>query len=159
MSISLPKNTPPAVVPERRLATPVQLFDGKPVDILIAEDNEVNRIVFTQILMSTDFTFAIAKDGEEAVHMHMTHRPKVILMDVSMPRMNGYDATRAIRDRESHTGRRTPIIAVTAHALKGDMDKCLQAGMDDYLAKPVSPNALIKKLARWLDESGSRALA
>ena len=75
--------------------------------------------------------------------------PSVILMDVSMPEMNGLDATKAIREHERDTDIHTPIIGVTAHAIKGDMEKCLEAGMDDYLSKPISPTALTEKIQRW----------
>ena len=73
-------------------------------------------------------------------------------MDVSMPEMNGYEASTAIREAEALTGAHTPIIGVTAHALKGDREKCLDAGMDDYLPKPVSPSRLGSKIATWLSE-------
>ena len=71
-------------------------------------------------------------------------------MDVSMPVMNGHEATREIRTRELITKKHTPIIGVTAHAIKGDREKCLEAGMDDYLSKPVSPDKLEEKLHHWL---------
>jgi CheY-like chemotaxis protein len=121
-----------------------------PVDILIAEDNEVNQLVFAQILDGLGFTYRIAANGRTAVDLHRTLRPKLILMDVSMPEMNGYEATYAIRAAEAVDGTRTPIIGVTAHALKGDMEKCMEAGMDDYLSKPISPNRLGAKIAAWL---------
>ena len=121
-----------------------------PVDILIAEDNEVNQLVFAQILDGLGFTYRIAANGRTAVEMYRILRPKLILMDVSMPEMNGYEATYAIRAAEAVEGGRTPIIGVTAHALKGDMDKCMEAGMDDYLSKPISPNRLGAKIGSWL---------
>jgi CheY-like chemotaxis protein len=85
--------------------------------------------------------------------MYKTHNPRLILMDVSMPEMNGYEATRAIRAAEAATGARIPIIGVTAHALKGDRDKCIEAGMDDYLSKPISPDRLGAKIGNWLGET------
>lgn len=121
------------------------------VKILICEDNEVNQIVFTQILQSEGFEFEIANNGAEGVDMYKHIKPDLILMDVSMPKMNGLEATGIIRDMEGD-GKHTPIIGVTAHAIKGDMEKCLDAGMDDYLSKPVSPDALIKKINNWLPE-------
>ena len=79
-------------------------------------------------------------------------------MDASMPEMNGYDATAAIREEEAATGlERTPIMGVTAHALKGDRERCIEAGMDDYLTKPVSPAALGDKLAHWLDAAAANS--
>jgi CheY-like chemotaxis protein len=74
----------------------------------------------------------------------------MILMDVSMPGMNGLEATGAIRGMEAEIGYHVPIVGVTAHALKGDRERCLEAGMDDYLSKPISPNALLEKVAAWL---------
>ena len=73
----------------------------------------------------------------------------MILMDVSMPEMNGLEATAAIRKLEAELGGHVPIIGVTAHALKGDRERCLEAGMDDYLSKPISPKALLQKVERW----------
>jgi CheY-like chemotaxis protein len=120
------------------------------IDVLIAEDNEVNQIVFRQILEDTGYNFLIANNGREALELYKKHEPVVICMDVSMPEMNGHEATRAIRAIEAPIGKHTPIIGVTAHAIKGDRDKCLEAGMDDYLSKPVSPDKLEEKVHRWM---------
>jgi len=119
------------------------------VDILVAEDNEVNQIVFTQILAGTGYRFKIVGNGALAVESYKELRPKLILMDVSMPVMNGLDATKEIRDLKAG-GAYTPIIGVTAHAIKGDMEKCLAAGMDDYVTKPVSPDTLTSKIEHWM---------
>jgi CheY-like chemotaxis protein len=85
--------------------------------------------------------------------MYRTLSPRLILMDVSMPEMNGYEATRAIRAGEAGKGAHIPIIGVTAHALKGDREKCIEAGMDDYLSKPISPDRLGAKIGNWLSET------
>lgn len=122
--------------------------------IMICEDNEVNQIVFTQILQSEGFEFEIAANGADGVDLYKEIKPDLILMDVSMPKMNGLEATDIIRGLEAD-GKRTPIIGVTAHAIKGDMEKCLEAGMDDYLSKPVSPDALINKIYNWLPDAQS----
>ncbi|MCX8567647.1 MULTISPECIES: response regulator [Hyphomicrobiales] len=119
------------------------------LDILVAEDNEVNQMVFSQILAETELSFEIVNNGRRAVAAFGERRPKMILMDVSMPEMNGLEATNEIRKLERGTGTRVPIIGVTAHALKGDKDRCLEAGMDDYLPKPISPRALLEKIERW----------
>ena len=124
-----------------------------PLDILIAEDNEVNQLVFAQILSGFDLSYRIAGNGRTAVEMYRSLHPKLILMDVSMPEMNGYEAARAIRAVEAESGTRTPIIGVTAHALKGDREKCMEAGMDDYMPKPISPDRLGAKIGTWLSES------
>jgi CheY-like chemotaxis protein len=129
------------------------------VDILIAEDNEVNQIVFSQILASTPYSYAIAVNGKEAVRMSQELKPRLILMDVSMPELNGLEATRAIREREAQTGGHTPIVGVTAHALKGDMERCKEAGMDDYMTKPVSPSMLEAKIGQWMKPHRRMVLA
>ena len=128
------------------------------VDILVAEDNEVNQLVFTQSLGATPWTFEIVGNGRLAVEAFDTMNPRMILMDVSMPQMNGLEATAAIRSRQDRLGRHTPIVGVTAHALKGDRERCLEAGMDDYLSKPISPNALLAKVERWIGEESAGQL-
>ncbi|MBO6918588.1 MAG: PAS-domain containing protein [Rhizobiaceae bacterium] len=119
------------------------------IDILVCEDNEVNQIVFTQMLNDTDYSFKIANNGEEGLALYKELSPSLILMDVSMPVMNGHEATQEIRKIEDQTGQHTPVIAVTAHAVKGDLEKCLDAGMDDYISKPISPDMMIKKIEKW----------
>ena len=127
------------------------------LDVLVCEDNEVNQILFTQILQDAGVSFRIANNGMEGLSLFKSQNPSIILMDISMPQMNGLEATKAIRDFESNSGDHTPIIGVTAHAIKGDMERCFDAGMDDYLAKPISPDTLIGKVDSWLDRSGTRA--
>ncbi len=145
---------PGPAVPETASAAPA--VSTPPVqaraslDVLVAEDNEVNQIVFTQILQTTDWLFQIVKNGAEAVEAWQAHDPAVIIMDVSMPVMNGHQATQRIRELEEKTGTRTPIIGVTAHALESDRDLCFQVGMDDYLSKPISPEALEDKIRTWI---------
>ncbi|MEM8645135.1 MAG: response regulator, partial [Pseudomonadota bacterium] len=129
---------------------PARAVTGETIDIIVAEDNDINQIVFTQILQETPYTFKIVGDGREAVEAYQAYNPKLILMDVSMPHMNGMDATQAIRELEEDAGGHVPIVGVTANALRGDREKCLEGGMDDYLAKPVSPAMLKEKIAEWL---------
>lgn len=130
------------------------------LDILVAEDNEVNQKVFTEILDEIGLNYLIVGNGKRAVDMHAKRRPGIILMDVSMPEMNGLEATRAIRDVEQNdTTTHTPIIGVTAHALKGDRERCLNAGMDDYVSKPVSTEKLDEVIKRWLHDNKHSALA
>ena len=90
-----------------------------------------------------------ACNGAEALDAVARETFDLILMDVQMPVLNGYDATRAIRQMELATGRHTPIVALTAHAMKGDREICLQAGMDDYLTKPIKTKELHEMLMRW----------
>jgi signal transduction histidine kinase/CheY-like chemotaxis protein len=117
--------------------------------VLVADDNEVNRLIATRLLEGLGCVVAAAGDGVEALRMAAETRPDVILMDVSMPRMNGLEAAAEIRRREAGTGRRTPIVALTAHALAEHRERCLDAGMDDHLPKPFTPEALAATLARW----------
>ncbi|MGB3900393.1 MAG: PAS domain-containing protein [Mesorhizobium sp.] len=131
--------------------------DGRQLDILVAEDNEVNQMVFTQILSETGYAFEIVENGRKALEAYARAKPLMILMDVSMPEMNGHEATAEIRRLEAGTGTHVPIVGVTAHALKGDRERCIEAGMDDYLSKPISPKALLEKLRRWLSEEGDDA--
>lgn len=130
--------------------------DGEPLDILIAEDNEVNKLVYTQILNETDYTFEIAANGREAIEIYKRSNPRLIVMDVSMPVMSGLEATAAIREREAETGGHIPIIGVTAHAMSGDMEKCFDAGMDDYMAKPISPIRFTEKIAQWTTQDQTK---
>jgi CheY-like chemotaxis protein/anti-sigma regulatory factor (Ser/Thr protein kinase) len=120
------------------------------LDILVAEDNEVNQIVFSQILDDLDVVYRIVGNGALAVEEYDRVPPRLILMDVSMPVMNGHQASRAIRQKEAGGDRHVPIIGVTAHALKGDREACIEAGMDDYLSKPISPETLEAKIRQWL---------
>jgi len=129
------------------------------IDILIAEDNETNQTVLKMAFADTEYTFHIEENGKDAVEFFETHKPKLILMDVSMPVMNGLDATKAVRAIEETSDEHTPIIGVTAHALSGDMEKCLDAGMDDYLPKPISPNMLTNKIAEWLEGAPEQKLS
>ena len=154
------EKAPQIALPLRKVVEPAPIATeiAEGIDVLVAEDNEVNQIVFTQILSSTPWRFAMASNGKEAVRMAQELRPRLILMDVSMPEANGIEATQAIREREAATGGHTPIIGVTAHALKGDMERCLECGMDDYMTKPVSPSRLEAKIAQWLEPGSVRAL-
>ncbi|MGB3813278.1 MAG: response regulator [Shinella sp.] len=112
------------------------------VEVLVAEDNQINQFVFSQILEGMGISHRIAENGEEAVTLWRKHQPRLVLMDISMPVMNGIDAAMEIREAEKSTGTRTPIVAVTAQALNVDMQNCLDAGMDDYITKPVSPEMI-----------------
>ena len=136
------------------LPTPGKETSPEPLQILVAEDNDVNQLVFRQILEHSGHSFKIAANGQEVLALWRRHRPALILMDISMPEMNGLEATRAIRKEETERKlQRTPIIGLTAHALEGDRERCLAAGMDDYLTKPVSPARLEAKIGEWLPRS------
>jgi CheY-like chemotaxis protein len=130
---------------------------GAAVDVLVAEDNEVNRLVLSHILKGGGYRFEMATNGREAVEKFKALKPKLILMDVSMPELNGLEATREIRRLEADGPTHTPIIGVTAHAVKGDREECLSAGMDDYMPKPVSPARLTEKIEQHLMAAASDA--
>ncbi|MCS6975450.1 MAG: response regulator [Gemmatales bacterium] len=118
--------------------------------ILLAEDNPVNQRLMVRLLEKDGHHVTLAKNGREAVAAHERDQFDVILMDLQMPEMGGIEAMKLIREREATSGKRTPIIALTAHALKGDREKCLEAGMDGYVSKPVQPAALRAEIARVL---------
>ncbi|MEM8649456.1 MAG: response regulator [Pseudomonadota bacterium] len=132
--------------------------EPRQLDILVAEDNQVNQIVFRQILEETGLNYKLVENGRLALAAYKVQQPRLILMDVSMPEMNGKEATVAIREFESQKNlNRIPIVGVTAHALKGDMESCIDAGMDDYLSKPVSPKNLVLKVQQWLKTENIRS--
>ena len=144
---------------ERRAIPRPSAAPKQQLDILIAEDNETNQIYIKYIMEQLGVSFKIVPNGRAALDYWRSESPRLILMDISMPEMNGYEATRAIRKDEQKNGRtRTPIIAVTAHTLQGDEQRCLDAGMDDYISKPVSIAGLQAKLSRWMDGDALKAL-
>jgi two-component system, sensor histidine kinase and response regulator len=129
----------PAPVPDRRSATPLR--------ILLAEDNRVNQALAAALLKRDGHHVTIVDNGIAAVAAAAGGGFDAILMDVQMPEMGGFEATGAIRAHESATGRRVRIIAMTAHAMPGDRDRCLEAGMDDYVSKPIRPGDLQRAIA------------
>jgi CheY-like chemotaxis protein len=118
--------------------------------LLLAEDNPVNQKFALRVLQGAGHTVALAQNGREAVEQWHSGSFDLILMDVQMPEMDGLDATREIRVREAASGRRTPIVAMTANAMAGDREICTEAGMDGYVAKPVKREALFAEMARVL---------
>jgi CheY-like chemotaxis protein len=123
--------------------------------VLLAEDNVVNQRLALKILTKRGYDVVVAENGKEAVAAFLRERFHVILMDVQMPEMDGFEATAAIREAEKETGGHIPIIAMTAHAMKGDRERCLAAGMDGYLAKPIQVNALVASIDNALNQSTS----
>jgi PAS domain S-box-containing protein len=124
-------------------------FSGR---VLLAEDNEVNQMVASLMLESFGLEVDVAADGMAVVLATAHSHYDLILMDCQMPRMDGFAATAAIRNRE-HAADRHVIVALTAHAMAGDRERCLAAGMDDYLSKPLDRDALLRVLARWMPMS------
>jgi len=121
--------------------------------ILIVDDNPINQKVFQTVLRTANYDADVAADGAQAVERFSSLKPDLILMDVSMPVMDGYDATRAIRSLEDADSRHTPIIACTALTAEADKKLCFQSGMDDYISKPVKPEHLLSLISSWLDDS------
>ncbi|MEO5334213.1 MAG: response regulator [Magnetococcus sp. YQC-5] len=116
--------------------------------ILLVEDNAINRLVATEILKAVDVRVEVAENGLEAIQKITQERFDLVLMDVQMPEMDGHIATIQIRQNPQWTG--LPIIAMTAHAMSGDREKCLEVGMNDHLTKPIDKNQLFAALLRWI---------
>ncbi len=123
--------------------------------ILLAEDNITNQQVAVGILKHLEITVDVAANGIEVVKALETFPYDLVLMDVQMPEMDGFEATRTIRDPQSQVlNHRITIVAMTAHAMQGDREKCMEAGMDDYLSKPIERPALVAVLEKWLKPKG-----
>jgi PAS domain S-box-containing protein len=133
---------------------PAVRLDAKSLKVLVAEDNPVNQKVATLLLRRAGHHVTVAGNGRDAVDIFTQSTFDIVLMDIQMPLMSGLEATRVIRELEAVHGRRTPIIAVTAHAMNVDRDRCLDAGMDDILIKPFQASELDATLARWGKTAG-----
>jgi len=130
--------------------------DAQEPRILLVEDNPVNLIVAQKMLATLGYQAQVATHGEAALDLLRQHRHDLVFMDCQMPVLDGYQATRRWRALEAETGApRLPIVAMTANAMAGDRERCLEAGMDDYLPKPVSREQLEGCLARWLPRRGT----
>jgi len=123
------------------------------VRVLVAEDNEVNQMVVRHILRNAGYTCDIVDNGNEAVSAALKNEYDVVLMDCQMPELDGFDAARTIRQAERETGRHVPIFALTANAIKGDRERCLEAGMDDYLSKPIDSKRLVRMIERQVEST------
>ena len=121
----------------------------RPLRVLLVEDNPVNQRLAHEILSRRGHSVTVAENGREALDRLCGAIFDIVLMDVQMPEMNGLDATRAIRAGEHSTGRHLPIVAMTAHAMAGDLERCLAAGMDEYVSKPIRAEALISHVERF----------
>ena len=120
--------------------------------VLLAEDNAVNRTLATRLLQKHGHTVVVVENGRQALDALERETVDLVLMDVQMPEMDGMEATAAIREKEKGTGVHQPIIALTAHAMKGDRERCLAAGMDGYLSKPIR----LPELDQILEEYAAR---
>ena len=124
------------------------MTDSSRKTVLLVEDNEDNLVVYRTILEHVGYNVLEARDGEEGVSRAQQHHPDLILMDISIPKIDGWEATRRLK-AEGDT-RDIPIIALTAHALEEDRQKALQAGCDGYLAKPVEPRRVVQEVERFV---------
>jgi PAS domain S-box-containing protein len=134
-----------------RLTTP---DTRSPLRILVAEDNAINQKLMVALLEKQGHQVWLAPDGRQAVALWEQLPFDLILMDVQMPEMDGFDATAAIRSKEQITGKHVPIVAMTAHAMKGDRERCLAAGMDGYIAKPIQARELAQALEGFGNKGG-----
>lgn len=139
--------------PESLSSEKEQLAIAGPLRILLVEDNVVNQKLASLILKKEGHSVTLAKNGLEALDKHKSDEFDIILMDVQMPEMDGLEATRKIRETERESGRRVPIIALTAHAFKSDQEACRKAGMDAYVSKPISKVDLFKTINGLLTEA------
>jgi two-component system sensor histidine kinase/response regulator len=133
-----------------------QMRRREAVRVLLVEDNLVNQKVATRILAKLGFRSELAANGEEALTALARERFDLVLMDCQMPIMDGFEATRRIRATETPGGARQPIVAMTANAMVGDRERCLDAGMDDYITKPIDVDALLVILDKWTGVSDTR---
>ena len=120
--------------------------------VLLAEDNEINQLVAKELLEGMGLAVDIADNGRIALEMLALNDYAAVFMDIQMPEMDGYEATRHIRANPQLRG--LPIIALTAHGMVGDREKCIKAGMDDHISKPIDPQALADMVARWCCKGG-----
>ncbi|MBU1564973.1 MAG: response regulator, partial [Proteobacteria bacterium] len=133
----------------RRIASPAmkpQERKRQSLQILLVEDEYINQTLAVSILAREGWAVAVAENGVNALQLLNNHGFDLILMDIQMPELNGYETTLAIRQKEQGTDRHIPIIAMTAYAVMGDREKCLAAGMDGYVSKPIRPDKLREEI-------------
>jgi PAS domain S-box-containing protein len=140
--------------PERTARVSVRSVQIPPLRILLAEDSLVNQKLALALLERQGHSVSIANDGREAIAQLESGHFDLVMMDVQMPEMDGFEATQAIRAREEQTGEHVPIVAMTAHAMKGDRARCLAMGMDDYVSKPIHAEQLFDTIAVTLQAAG-----
>ena len=116
--------------------------------ILIVEDNPLNMRLLKMVLRAENYTLLMATDGEEALDMAMREQPDLIIMDIQLPKMNGLEVTRKLRETPAFS--HTPIIAITAYAMKGDRERIIESGCDAYLSKPINTRELPEMIAEML---------
>ena len=122
---------------------------SRPLSVLLVEDNATNQLLAVSLLERAGHTVTTSRNGEEALDCLAQRCFDLVLMDIQMPEMDGFEATARIREREQATGQHMPVVAMTAHAMKGDRERCLAAGMDGYISKPIQARALYQALAAF----------
>ena len=142
-----------AAKPLARNADDVGTAQDRRMRVLAAEDNKTNQLVFRKMIKDLNVDLTFANDGEEAVALCQELRPDIVFMDISMPRMDGKQATKAIRTHEETSGDHVPIVAMTAHAMDGDGKAVLAAGLDHYLTKPLRKSEIIAQIEQIHDDS------
>jgi CheY-like chemotaxis protein len=147
LGAALPE-TEPAAAMVRETVTP----GARPLHILVVEDSIVNQTLAVRLLETRGHTTVVASTGAEALAAIEQQPFDVVLMDVQMPEMDGFEATAAIRMQEQTTGTHLPIIAMTAHVMQGDRERCLEAGMDAYVSKPIQAMDLLETMERLVPE-------
>jgi CheY-like chemotaxis protein/PAS domain-containing protein len=157
--IEFPKRAAPRALPDlpEETAVPAKKSKKLPIEVLIVEDNDVNQIIYDQIMSNCGYHYLIVSSGEEGVNTALRESPRLVLMDISMPGLNGLEATKRIR-AELNGVKRPVIVGMTSHLLTGDKEKCLSAGMDDYSLKPCTVGPLRAQIASWLG-AGARESA
>jgi two-component system cell cycle response regulator DivK len=122
--------------------------------LLLVEDNEDNRIIYSTVLRHLGYVVIEAQDGVQAVELARRAQPDLILMDISIPRMDGWEATRILRG--DPITRAIPIIALTAHALSDDRERAAEVGFTSYLAKPIEPRAVVAEVRKWIGDGTAK---
>jgi len=152
----------PFEITARTVSSTVEQRPFRKTRVLLAEDNKVNQMLAVALLKKRGYDVTVADNGREAFDLVQRSEFDVVLMDVQMPELDGFEVTALVRASEADSSRRLPIIAVTAHAMEGDRQRCLEAGMDDYVGKPIDPDKLEAAIQRWTgtlpDFEHSRAL-
>jgi signal transduction histidine kinase/CheY-like chemotaxis protein len=150
--LSLPKAPTSILAATREASNPLVNRAGEQNRglVLVVEDSPVNRVVAVSVLERCGYHVHVVNDGREALQALSMQRYDAVLMDCQMPDIDGYEATRQLRRREQDGTQHTPVIAMTAHAMVGDRERCLDAGMDDYVSKPVRSQVLAEVLQRWI---------
>lgn len=136
-----------------------QLQEDYLMDVLIVEDNEINQLVYNQILSETALSFKIVSTGEALIKAFIAARPRLIMMDLSLPDMDGFELLQQLRNDHGTWGVNVPVVGVLTPANGEDASQCLEQGMDDTLSKPISPNALLQKILFWLERSIAQKVA